>query len=92
MRPVSYLPGSQGQQPPAGAGGNGMEARIAKLESDVAHIQADISEIKADVREMRGTISGIKDSISSAKVWALFLYIGLAAVILGVLARGFKWL
>ena len=31
----------------------GMEARIAKLESDVGHIQTDIGEMKVDVREIR---------------------------------------
>lgn len=36
-----------------GGGGDGMEARIAKLESDVTHISSRIDEIGKDVRELR---------------------------------------
>ena len=36
-----------------GPGGGGVEARIAKLESDVQHIAADIGEIKLDLRALR---------------------------------------
>ncbi|MGH8727400.1 MAG: hypothetical protein ACREV9_04415 [Burkholderiales bacterium] len=73
-------------------GGGGMEARVAKLQSDVEHIQSDIAEIKVDGRDVRDKISGIKDSISSAKIWALLLYIGLAAALLTAMARGFNWI
>ena len=69
-----------------------MESRIAKLESDVGHIQSDISDIKVDARKTLDKIDEIKDSISSAKIWALLLYIGLAALLLGTMARGFKWI
>lgn len=41
-----------------GDGGDGMEARIAKLESDVGHIQNDIGDIKTDIRELRNWIIG----------------------------------
>jgi hypothetical protein len=34
----------------------------------------------------------LKDSIAAARVWALVLYIALAATLLGTLARGFEWL
>jgi hypothetical protein len=34
----------------------------------------------------------VKDSIASAKIWALTLYIALATVMLGTLARGFGWI
>lgn len=34
-------------------GGDGMEARIAKLESDVTHISSKLDEIGKDVRELR---------------------------------------
>lgn len=69
-----------------------MEPRIAKLESDVGHIQTDVKDIKDDVRELRKVAGEIKDSISSAKVWALLLYIGLGASMLYTMAKGFKWL
>jgi hypothetical protein len=35
---------------------------------------------------------GLKESLAIAKIWALFLYIELAAVNLGSLARGFGWI
>ena len=34
-------------------GGGGMEARVARLESDVSYIQRDIAEIKQDIREIK---------------------------------------
>lgn len=37
-------------------------------------------------------IGEVKDSLASAKIWALGLYFALAASLLYVLARGFKWL
>ena len=75
-----------------GSNNGGVEARIAKLESDVGHIKTDIADIKTDGRTLVTKVDSIKDSISSAKVWALLLYIGLGAAILGVMARGFHWL
>lgn len=65
-----------------GDGGDGMEPRIAKLESDVGHIQSDIGDIKIDVKAMRDKMDRLNDSIWSAKVWALLLYVALAAAIL----------
>jgi hypothetical protein len=37
-------------------------------------------------------LDALKESLASAKIWALFLYIALAAVNLGTLARGFGWI
>ena len=85
----------------------GMEARIARLESDVAHIRTDLADVKADVRSMRDKLDAkidakfdgltawidrLSDSLAAAKVWALLLYIALAAGLFGTLARGFGWL
>lgn len=42
--------------------------------------------------ELSGKIDSLKDSLSSAKVWALVLYAGLAGAMLYAMARGFKWL
>lgn len=80
-----------------------MEARIARLESDVAHIRTDVADIKADVRTLRGKldsaalrldqkIDGVKDSLSSAKVWALMLYIVQLGFVFGTMARSFGWI
>jgi hypothetical protein len=69
-----------------------MEARIARLESDVGHVRSDIAEMKLDLRGLREKIEDLKDSVASGKIWALTLYIALAAVNLGTLARGFGWI
>jgi hypothetical protein len=34
----------------------------------------------------------LQESISAAKIWALVLYVALAATMLGTMARGFGWL
>ncbi len=59
--------------------------RVARLESDVSHIRSDVADLKHDLRDVRS-------HLSSAMVWALLLYIGLAGGLLYTLARGFKWL
>jgi hypothetical protein len=80
-----------------------MEARIARLESDVAHIRSDVSDIKVDLRSLRDKIDdvavrldakvdGLKHSLAEAKVWALLLYIALAAGTFGTMARSFGWI
>jgi hypothetical protein len=80
-----------------------MEARIARLESDVTHVLTNVSDIKADVRGLRDRIDTVasqlntkfddlRDSFAAAKIWALFLYIALAGINLGALARGLGWI
>jgi hypothetical protein len=71
---------------------DGMEPRIARLESDVAHIRSDVAELKTDVRSLRDKMDKLSESLASAKVWALLLYIALAGALFGALARGFGWL
>lgn len=44
------------------------------------------------VDRLDAKIETVKDSLASAKVWALALYIALAASMLGTMARGFGWL
>ncbi len=39
-----------------GSGGDDMEARVARLESDVSNIRENVADIKADFRELRGDI------------------------------------
>jgi hypothetical protein len=40
-------------QPPSGGGPfDGMEARVARLESDVEHIKADVGDIKSSLNEL----------------------------------------
>jgi hypothetical protein len=73
-----------------------MEARIARLESDVGHLRTDVADIKIDLRSLRDKVDALgaqlNAKIDSAKVWALLLYVALAAAMLGTMARGFGWL
>lgn len=76
-----------------------LESRVARLEADVGHIRADIAEIKRDIRELRQGAVGLDGKIAqlerrligglaSNRIWMLLQ----SAVLLGVMARGFKWL
>jgi hypothetical protein len=44
------------------------------------------------VSELNKKLDGLRDSVASTRVWALLLYIALAAVNLGTLARGLGWI
>ena len=76
-----------------------LESRVARVESDVAHIRSDIAEMKVDIRELRQEVSKLDGKIAnlerklitglaSNRIWMLLQ----SAAILGVMARGFKWL
>jgi len=73
-----------------------MEARIARLEADIAHLRGDVGDLKDDVRSLRDRmevkLDAVTAAISSAKVWALLLYIALATAMFGTMARGFGWI
>ena len=84
-----------------------MEARIARIESDVGHLRTEVSDIKADLRtrfdrvdtridrlesKLDTKIDALTQTVFRAQIWALLLYIALAAGILGAMARGFGWL
>ena len=65
-----------------GGGGNGMEARVAKLESDVEYIKRDVSEMKTELQKVRDNArSDFRLLISS--IGASFV------ILLGVMAWGF---
>jgi septal ring factor EnvC (AmiA/AmiB activator) len=69
-----------------------LESRVARLESDVAHIRSDIAEMKLDIRELRKQLAELEQKVirglGSNRIWMLLQ----SAAILGVMARGFKWL
>ncbi|MFW7194359.1 hemolysin XhlA [Enterobacter sp. BNK-29] len=48
-------------------GGDDMQARVAKLESDVEYIKRDIAEIKSDIKSMDSRLAEIEKGINSAK-------------------------
>jgi chromosome segregation ATPase len=63
----------------------GVEARIAKLESDLGHVTGDVREIKTDIREIK------KESREDFRILfgsTVLATLGLA----GLIAKGFGWL
>ncbi|MDR6675309.1 hypothetical protein [Xanthomonas sp. 1678] len=76
--------------PPIAGGGDpphddGMEARVAKLESTADHILRELVEMKADIRELR----------RDAKTDFRLLFGAIITVALGLaalMAKGFHWL
>lgn len=48
-------------------GGNDMQVKVARLESDVEYIKRDISELKNDVKSIDSRLSGIETGIKSLK-------------------------
>ncbi len=55
-------------------------------------IDGTASQLNARFDGLREKSDDLRDSFASTKVWALFLYIALAAVNLGALARGLGWI
>ena len=79
-----------------------LAVQFAELRREVQYAQSDIKEIKADIREFKTyvemkfnkldeKIGGLKDSLSSAKIWALGMYITLAGQLLYVISKSAKW-
>jgi hypothetical protein len=70
-----------------------MNSEIGGLRSDM---NSEFGRLRSDTDSrfegVHVEIAGLKDDLASAKVWALTLYIALAAVNLGTLARGFGWI
>ena len=77
--------------------------QVATLKLDVEYIKKDVSQIKVDVRRLDDRVheldrrmidqfDALQKEFSSAKVWVLSLYIGQAAGLLFVMAKGLKWL
>jgi outer membrane murein-binding lipoprotein Lpp len=84
-----------------------IESDIAHLNSDVGEIKLDLRTLRDKVDELgtglngkidaldtrlSGKIDQLRNEISSAKIWALMLYMSLAALNFGALARGFGWI
>jgi outer membrane murein-binding lipoprotein Lpp len=84
-----------------------LEADVAHLRSDVARVEEDVRSLRdrmeAKFDAVTAALAGLKDSIAgtkselsaaigSAKIWAVMLYLALAAGMFGTMARGFGWI
>lgn len=94
---ISTFPGNSGggsgfDIPSGGDNFGGMEARVAKLESDVGNIKTNIEDIKKDIREFRTEIKDVrKDMQLDFRILfgsLIFAVLGLA----GMMAKGFGWI
>jgi outer membrane murein-binding lipoprotein Lpp len=80
---------------------------VRHLQADVTELKAEVraTNQKVDVLRVELTaridrldakvdakVDALRDSLSSAKIWALLLYFGLAGGMLFTMARGFKWI
>ncbi|ELG2962690.1 hypothetical protein RRK58_003199 [Vibrio fluvialis] len=85
MSNVHLLSNDMPRKPGGNDGGNGLEARVAKLESSVEYIQRDIADIKADIKEIRHNQRSDFRTLFGALI---SVALGLAAL----MAKGFGWL
>ena len=84
-----------------------LESDVEYIKKDVADIKVDIRRMDDRMRGFEERVNTRFDSLeertnarfdamqrafSSAKIWALGLYIGQAASLLLVMAKGFKWI
>jgi predicted nucleic acid-binding Zn-ribbon protein len=83
-----------------------VESHVEHIQSDVSEIKGDIRRLDAKIDAVKGSletkIDSLKDSIvahtvsnekarSKLIVWALTLYVTLAAGLLTVMGHGFHW-
>jgi len=89
--------------PTGGDGGNGMEARLAKVESDIEYIKRDVGEINADIKELKsdvkdefkevkGEFKDVKKEIKDDFRITFGALILVAVSLAGMMAKGFDWL
>ncbi|MBY7926306.1 hemolysin XhlA family protein [Vibrio fluvialis] len=82
---VTSFPGNHFGNKSGNGGGDGLEARVAKLESSVEYIQRDIADIKTDIKEIRHNQRSDFRTLFGALI---SVALGLAAL----MAKGFGWL
>lgn len=67
-----------------------------KVDSVEATSRGEIKDVHTSLLEKLDSLkdgqASLKAEIASAKIWALFLYITLAGMMLTVMARGFRWM
>lgn len=70
-----------------------MDAVDAKLSERIDKATSQLNaKIDGVASQLNTKFDGLRDSFATLKVWALLLYIALAAVNLGTLARGLGWI
>ncbi|TFF19119.1 hypothetical protein E3C22_20315 [Jiella endophytica] len=62
---IVQFPDGGGPRDAGGAGGgDGMEARVAKLEAGVGHIEQDVSELRTDMKDVRDRLARLEERVS----------------------------
>jgi hypothetical protein len=76
-----------------------MEARISVLDAHYQHIQAYIQELRDDAKGIRqemntrfGEVQKTLESMKISRVWDRVWMLLSMGALLGVMARGFKWI
>ena len=69
-----------------------IQTRLTRVESDVKHVIEIVTDVKVELRRTNDKLDGLKEEMASMKVWAIGLYVALAASLLFVMAKGFHWL
>lgn len=64
---------------------------LGEVKADVRRLDDKLDGLRDKIDALRDNIDAVKDSIAAAKIWALMLYITLAAGMLATLARAFQW-
>lgn len=68
------------------------ESMRTEFSGQIQDVRTDLSGQITQVRsELSGKFDDLARSLASAKVWAVLLYVSLAATLLGVMAHGFGW-
>ncbi len=68
------------------------DGRFGDVDKRFEKVDKRFDKVDQRFDKLEKKIDDVKDSLGSAKIWALWLYIGLAGSLFYVLARGFKWL
>jgi len=71
-----------------GGGGtfDGMEARVAKLESSVEHIQKDVTEIKVDIRDTKKDVQKIEVTLAKIRGESVLIRWMLGLTVAGIIS------
>lgn len=76
-----------------------MEARVSVLETHFQHIQTYIQGLRDEVKEIRqemntrfGEIQKTLETMNVSRVWDRVWMLLSMGALLGVMARGFKWI